>query len=204
LQGTELSNVQQRAIESSLRFVDAHPTDARTPGVLTNTAEKLYAQHDPARAVIVAQRILDLQPPAPADMRRTAWTVIAHTEFDRGAYDRSEAAYQQVLALTDAKAASRVALTERLAASVYKQGEQARKDNRQREAVGHFSAWRRCPDVRDPRDGRLRCRGVSGSTQGLDRRCCLTRGVPPQLSEECPAGEVPGNWRCAIWKAASR
>jgi TolA-binding protein len=138
LQGAELSAVQQRSIESSLRFVDAHPTDARTPGVLTNTAEKLYAQHDPTRAVTVAQRILDLNPPAPVEMRRTAWTVIAHTEFDRGAYDRAETAYQQVLALTDAKAASRVALTDRLAASVYKQGEQARKDNRQRDAVGHF------------------------------------------------------------------
>jgi cellulose synthase operon protein C len=138
LQGTELSNVQQRAIESSLRFVDAYPADVRTPGVLTNTAEKLYALHDPTRAVTVAQRILDLKPPAPIEMRRTAWTVVAHTEFDRGAYDRAEVAYQQVLALTDAKAASRVALTERLAASVYKQGEQARKDGRQREAVGHF------------------------------------------------------------------
>jgi tetratricopeptide (TPR) repeat protein len=106
--------------------------------VLTNTAERLYALQEPTRAATVAQRILELNPPAPVDMRRTAWTVIAHTEFDRGAYDRAENAYQQVLVLTDAKAPTRAALTERLAASVYKQGEQARKDNRQREAVGHF------------------------------------------------------------------
>jgi len=138
LQGADLSNVQQRAIESSLRFVDAQPTDPRTPGVLTNTAEKLYALHDSTRALTVAQRILELKPPAPIEMRRTAWTVIAHTEYDRGAYDRAETAYQQVLALTDAKAATRVALTDRLAASVYKQGEQARKENRQRDAVGYF------------------------------------------------------------------
>ena len=138
LQGTELSNVQQRAIDSSLRFAGAHPADARTPGVLTNTAERLYALHEYARAATVAQRVLEIKPPVPADMRRTAWTVIAHTEFDRGAYDRAEVAYQQVLTLTDAKAAARAALTERLAASVYKQGEQARKNDQQREAVGHF------------------------------------------------------------------
>jgi TolA-binding protein len=138
LKSGELSNVQQRAIDSALRFAGAHPADARTPGVLTNTAERLYALRDYARAATVAQRVLEITPPVPADMRRTAWTVIAHTEFDRGAYDRAEAAYQQVLALTDTRAVTRATLTERLAASVYKQGEQARKDNRQRDAVGHF------------------------------------------------------------------
>lgn len=138
LQGTALSNVQQRAIDSALRFADGHSADARVPGVLTNTAEKLYALQVPTRAATVAQRVLDLKPAAPVEMRRTAWTVLAHTEFDRGAYDRAEPAYQQALALSDAKAPARAALTERLAASVYKQGEQARADGRQREAVGHF------------------------------------------------------------------
>lgn len=138
LQGRELNSVQQRAIDSSLRFAAAHPADVRTPGVLTTTAEKLYALNDPARAATAAQRVLEIKPAVSAELRRTAWTVIAHTEFDRGAYDRAETAYQQVLVLTDSKAATRAALTERIAASVYKQGEQARKDGRQREAVGHF------------------------------------------------------------------
>ncbi len=138
LQGSALNTVQQRAIDSSLRFAAAHPADARTPGVLTNTAERLYALHDYTRAVTVAQHVLEIGPSLPAEMRRTAWTVIAHTEFDRNAYDRAETAYQQVLALTPATAATRAALTERLAASVYKQGELARKNDRQREAVGHF------------------------------------------------------------------
>ncbi len=138
LQGRELNSVQQRAIDSSLRFAAAHPADARTPGVLTNIAEKLYALKDPERATMAAQRVLAINPTVSADMRRTAWTVIAHSEFDRGAYDRAETAYQQVLVLTDAKSVTRATLTERLAASVYKQGEQARKDGRQRDAVGHF------------------------------------------------------------------
>ena len=138
LQGTELSNTQRRSIDSALRFADAYPSDARVPGVLTNTAEKLYALKVPVRAASVAQRVLALAPAAPSDMRRTAWTVVAHTEFERGAYDRAEAAYQQVLALTDSKAETRTALNERLAASIYKQGEQARASGGQRAAVGHF------------------------------------------------------------------
>ena len=138
LQGNELSNNRQRSIDSALRFADAHPTDARVPGVLTNTAEKLYALKVPTRAASVAMRVLALTPPPPADLRRTAWTVLAHTEFERGAYNRAETAYQQVLTLTDAKAEARTALNERLAAAIYKQGEQARTAGKQREAADHF------------------------------------------------------------------
>ena len=138
LQGNEFSKIQQRSIESSLRFADTHPTDARVPGVLTNTAERLYALKVPTRAASVAMRVLALTPPPPADLRRTAWTVLAHTEFERGAYNRAETAYLQVLALTDAKAETRAALNERLAAAIYKQGEQARAAGKQREAADHF------------------------------------------------------------------
>lgn len=138
LQGNELVNNQQRSIDSALRFADAHPSDARVPGVLTNTAEKLYEMKVPARAASVAMRVLALTPAPPADLRRTAWTVLAHTEFERAAYNRAEAAYQQVLALTDAKAETRPALNERLAAAIYKQGEQARAAGKQREAADHF------------------------------------------------------------------
>jgi len=129
---------EQRALDSALRFADANPADARAPAVLTNAAERLYALHAPARAATVAQRVLALKPaPAPA-LRRTAWTVLAHTEFEKGAFDRAENAYQQALNLTPADTAGRGALVERLAASVYKQGEQDRSAGRLREAAEHF------------------------------------------------------------------
>jgi len=138
LTGPNQARSRQRAIDSSLRFVDSFPQDARTPRVLTNTAEQLYAQQELARAVSVAQRLLDLKPPASPELRRTAWTVVAHSEFDRHAYARAEAAYQEVLALTDDKAPNRAALVERLAATAYRQGEQARAAGRQMDAVRHF------------------------------------------------------------------
>ena len=138
LSGKEQESVRWRAINSSLRFAEGFPNDARVAGALTHTAEQYYSMRQPQLAAAVAQRVLAIQPEVSRDLRRTAWTVIAHSEFDRGAYDRAETAYQQVLALTDAKAATRAALTERVAASVYKQGERARQDGRQREAAGHF------------------------------------------------------------------
>lgn len=129
---------QQRALESALRFADANASDARAPVVLTNAAERLYALHAPARAASVAQRVLALKPePSPA-LRRTAWTVVAHTEFEKGAFDRAETGYQQALTLTPAKEAGRGALVERLAAAVYKQGEQSRSAGKLPEAAAHF------------------------------------------------------------------
>jgi TolA-binding protein len=129
---------QQRALDSALRFADANESDPRTPLVLTNSAERLYALHAPARAARVAQRVLALKPePSPA-LRRTAWTVLAHTEFEKGAFDRAETGYQQALTLTPAKDPGRSALVERLAAAVYKQGEQSRAAGKLAEATAHF------------------------------------------------------------------
>jgi TolA-binding protein len=138
LKGQDGSTIQRKAIESALRFADANPKDARTAGVLTDTAEKLFAAHDQQAAITVAQRVLALDPPATADQRRTAWTVVAHVEFEQGAFDRAEQGYKEVLALTPEKSPNRAALTEKLAASVYKQGEQARSTGQLGVAAAQF------------------------------------------------------------------
>ena len=127
-----------RGIASSLRFADRFPQDPRVAGVLTNTAEQYTAQGEPKLAVSAAQRVLAIRPEVARDLRRTNWTVVAHGEFDLKKYERAEEGYRQVLMLTDEKSPQRGALTERLAASTYKQGELARAAGREREAVGHF------------------------------------------------------------------
>ena len=135
----EVPALQHSGVDSALRFAKAFPADPRAGVVLTNAAEKLYALHDPEQAAGVAQQVLTLEPPAAAAQRRIAWTVIAHTSFERGAFDKSEKAYAEVLTLTPEKDPARAALVQRQAASVYKQGEQARDAGQLREAVGHFT-----------------------------------------------------------------
>lgn len=129
---------QQAGIDSALRFADRFDADARLGTVLTSTAEALYRLGQAEHAGEVAQRVLRLQPPAADRERRTASLVIAHAAFERGAFERAEAGYRAVLALTAAQDASRAELGERIAASIYKQGEQARSDNRLPDAVNHF------------------------------------------------------------------
>jgi outer membrane protein assembly factor BamD (BamD/ComL family) len=134
----ELPALQRTSVDSALRFAKAFPADPRAGSVLTNAAEKLFTLRDGERAAEVAQMVLKLEPPAAPAQRRVAWTVISHSAFDKGAFADAERGYREVLALTPEKDAKRNELVERLAASVYKQGEQARAAGNLREAVGHF------------------------------------------------------------------
>jgi tetratricopeptide (TPR) repeat protein len=135
----ELPALQRTSVDSALRFAKAFPADPRNGSVLTNAAEKLFALKDTERAAEIAQQVLALEPPAPAAQRRIAWTVIAHNSFEKGSFDKAERAYGEVLALTPEKDAARGELVERQAASIYKQGEQARDAGHLRDAVGHFN-----------------------------------------------------------------
>jgi len=135
----ELPALERNSVDSALRFAAAFSADPRRAAVLTDAAEKLYALHDTERASSVATQVLALAPPATASQRRIAWTVVAHAAFERGEFDGAERAYGEVLALVPASDAGRSELVERLAASVYKQGEQARAAGQARDAVAHFT-----------------------------------------------------------------
>jgi len=135
---TQQDAIQKSSVASALQFADAYKADPRTPAVLANAAEKLYALKDNPQAAKVAQQILDLQPAAPAEQRRIAWTVIAFTTFEAGTYQESEQAFAQVLLLTAPNADNRNDLIERQAAAIYKQGEQAQKAGELAQAVTAF------------------------------------------------------------------
>jgi TolA-binding protein len=130
--------MRQRAISSAIRFSGHYPRDKRVPAVLANTAEELYALKDYPRAAETAQLILqrkDIKDPA---IRKTAWIVYGHSEFELGAYAQAEQAYQNVLKKIKPKDKQYKAISDRLAASIYKQGEQQRDKNAYQLAAVHF------------------------------------------------------------------
>ena len=137
--GDALVPLQRTGVESELRFAAAFPADSRTPAVLTNAADTLFKLHDNERAAGVAQQVLALQPPATPAQRRVAWTLVAHTSFEAGKFDQAEKAYGEVLALAPPNDPARGELTERLAASIYKQGEQARNAGDNKAAADSFA-----------------------------------------------------------------
>ncbi len=126
LRGDEKPKYHRAVIKSALRFGDSFPTDKRAAAVLTKAAEDLFALNDLKQAATAARRVVTMKPLPRAQIRRTAWTVIAHVEFEKKAFASAEKSYQAVLRLTPADAPTRGELVERLASSVYKQGEQQR------------------------------------------------------------------------------
>ena len=131
--------LQRSSVNSALRFAAAFGSDPRAAVVLSHSAEKLYALGDGVQAAEVARRVLALQPPATPAQRRVAYTVLAHTAFESAEFDAAERAYAEVLALLPEREPGRSEIVERLAASIYKQGESARDKGQAREAVAHFT-----------------------------------------------------------------
>jgi TolA-binding protein len=138
LAGAERVAWHRRSIDSALRFAAAYPEHPEAAAVETNGAERLFALGEFAAARDVAMRVVLRNPPAPAELERTAWVVAAHSEFDLASYTAAETAYLAALDLVPADDPQRAPLIERLASSIYKQGEEARNVGDDHAAVAHF------------------------------------------------------------------
>lgn len=126
LQQTELmarTDWERNKIGSALRFSFEFKDDMRAPLVVAQAAEELLGLQAYKSAVIVAEDLVRWQPQPSQQLLRTAWLVIGHSQFELQNFAQAEIAYRYSLKLQDDKAA-RKDLTERLAASIYKQGEQ--------------------------------------------------------------------------------
>jgi tetratricopeptide (TPR) repeat protein len=135
----ELEAALKRAtVVSSLKFADTFPEHEHAAIVLAAAAEDLYALEDYAPAATAARAVIARYPMAEAKLRRTAWTVVAHSSIELADYQAAEPAYAEVLALTPAEDEGRQALVDNLAASIYKQAEQANEAQDYRAAASHF------------------------------------------------------------------
>jgi tetratricopeptide (TPR) repeat protein len=127
LSGADRDAWHKRAMDAGVRFAQTFPEHPDSAGVLTRAAEEIFAAGDRPRAVIVSESILARQPPVDGAKQRIAWTIIAQSHFDAGDYAKAEPAFVQARELAGKDDKMRADLTERLAASVYKEGEAKQK-----------------------------------------------------------------------------
>ena len=132
------TDLKRATVESSLKFADTFPEHEQAAVVLSAAAQDLYALEDYAAAAAAGRTLIERYPMADAALRRSAWTVVAHSSVELGDYQAAEPAYSEVLTLTPADDAERQALVDNLAASIYKQAEQANEAQDYRAAAGHF------------------------------------------------------------------
>jgi TolA-binding protein len=127
-------------LDSGLKFADSYPDHPESGAVLTTVAEDLFRQNQFDLAIAVGEAVVAKQPAVDNALLRTAWTVIAHSQFDLQNFAAAETAYYSLRNFTpadDSEAGQEI--NDRIASSIYKQGEQARDGGDLEMAVTHFS-----------------------------------------------------------------
>jgi len=139
LSGVAKEDWHKRYLDSGLKFADTYPEHPESGAVLTTVAEDLFAQNEFDLAIAVGQAVVAKQPAVEPVLARTAWTVIAHSQFDLANFAMAEDAYYKLRTFTpvdDQEAAQEI--KDRIASSIYKQGEQARDAGDLETAITHF------------------------------------------------------------------
>jgi len=138
----QAAKLNLQALSSAIRFSNTFPDDPRAPAVITKTAENLLEAKNYKLASEFAKRIIDNKAIKKADLIRTSWIVYAHAQFELAQYAAAEKSYKTAIKLVPSRAKAdkklRGGLIDKLAASIYKQGEIAKAKGDNKLAAFHF------------------------------------------------------------------
>ncbi|MCG2579613.1 MAG: tetratricopeptide repeat protein [Marinobacter sp.] len=124
-QSDELTEWRSKAVESQLRFVQEYRADERSGAVLAKASEELFELGRYEKALEVATSVVSGAGTVDRDLNRTAYGVIAHSQYELGDYAAAEQGYRKQLDYIPADSKESGKVTERMAITIYKQGEQA-------------------------------------------------------------------------------
>lgn len=122
-QGESQKQWQAHKTQSAILFADNYAKDNRAVAGLANATDDLFQRGDKTQAMVLAQRVVNWQPAATSAQQKTAWLVIAHTQFDLLQYKEAEEAYRKALALMPQSDPQYKQVSERIAASMFKAAE---------------------------------------------------------------------------------
>jgi tetratricopeptide (TPR) repeat protein len=126
------------AVDAGVKFGTSFPEHPDSAGVLTRAAEDIFATKDLQRSIEVANLVLAHQPPADQSKRRIAYSIIGESNFDLMQFAEAEKAYIAARDLLPPNDKMQADITERVAASVYRQGEAKQKSGDSLGAVDDF------------------------------------------------------------------
>ena len=141
LKGIEQKQWQQKKISSALKYTTSFPNNKFTPSILANTAEELFKIGDFPRAISTATALSvreNMGSKIGKKLLINALLVVGHSEFEMRNYSKAEDAYRNLTKKLPAKHKEFKNIRERLAASIYKQGELARSSNKMAIAAEFF------------------------------------------------------------------
>jgi len=131
---------RNQAVDVALQFGKSFPDDKRTPSVLLKAAEELVELKRLEEASQVAQQLVALNKRKSLDVNilASAWAIVATAEYDLAHYANAEQATLARLRLNLPNDKDRKTHVERLAAAIYKQGEEAKQQGNLKQAAEHF------------------------------------------------------------------
>ncbi len=139
LQGKEKDSWHRLAIGSSLRFGKVYAQDKRAAEVVVKVAEDLFAMKKLDQAAQAARQVLELKPEASQEARLSAWNMIAYAALEKEDFVEAEVSYKVALSLLPQNSPRQAEFKEGLAAAIYKQGEQLRKNGDVQQAIAQFA-----------------------------------------------------------------
>ena len=129
---------REHIADQSLRFAENYPDHAETGTVLTATAYDFLLLKHFSAATRAAKQVISDYPDSDPLQIESSWIVLADAEFEAGQYADAEQSYSRILATYTFDKEKKAALTENLAASIYRQAESAKKRNDHAMAAQHF------------------------------------------------------------------
>ncbi len=132
------AEAHKAAVDAGVKFGTSFPEHPEATGVLTRAAEDIFASKDLQRSIEVANLVLAHQPPADQAKRRIAHTIVGQSHFDLLNFAEAEKGFIAARALTPPADKMNADLTERIAASVYRQAEAKQKAGDNLGAVDEF------------------------------------------------------------------
>lgn len=129
---------RREVVRSSLQFAETFPEHDKAAIVLGAAVDDLYGLREFEQALAAGHKLIEAFPAAETDVRRSAWLVVAHSSYELQRFGEAEEGYLKVLELLTEQDTTRTALIDNLAASIYRQGEQAKHQEDHRAAANHF------------------------------------------------------------------
>jgi tetratricopeptide (TPR) repeat protein len=136
--GNDADKIKHEVIRSSLKFSETFQQHEKAALVMGAAIDDIFEMKNHGLAVTSSRKLLTLFPNAEQPIRRTAWLTFANSSFELAQFKDAEEGYLHVLPLTAENDKSRPNLLDNLAASIYKQGEQASKQADHKTAAEHF------------------------------------------------------------------
>ena len=130
--------IKSQEIDSIFKFANKYPQHPEAPVALTKASEDLFQEKNYQRAIEASSLLVEKFPDSDIKLRKSAWIVNAHSSFELNDFVASESAYQQAILHVKKDPEERNKLEEKLAASIYKQGEASQFAGDSEAAVKHY------------------------------------------------------------------